>query len=242
MNTPISYANTDPEADKQKLAMARRLEQLNAALGETDAAPACVGEVNNPAAPANARRCAGTGSLLVTSMLSTLLGAGAMWLVMQPDPAPMKQPTAFHAPTTAMLAAPITPAPEPISAVTPKITDEKQLGNLLEMWRSAWMQRDIAAYLNTYSKDFSPADGSSRDDWVAARTKKLSTGAPIDIQVSNLDIERIDADHFKLSFLQDYASGSYREMARAKTLLIVREGDDWRITKERLEENRLVTK
>jgi hypothetical protein len=40
-----------------------------------------------------------------------------------------------------------------------------------------------------------------------------------------------------VSFLQDYASGKYREMARTKVLLIVREHGEWKITKEWLAEN-----
>jgi hypothetical protein len=37
----------------------------------------------------------------------------------------------------------------------------------------------------------------------------------------------------RLAFLQDYAAGSYREVARPKVLELVREGPIWRIVSER---------
>ena len=77
---------------------------------------------------------------------------------------------------------------------------------------------------------------------MAARTSKLSAGAPIAIQIRELGIERINADQFKATFLQDYSSGSYREMARTKTLLITRENDEWKIIREWVAENPLTQK
>jgi ketosteroid isomerase-like protein len=239
-NSPRHQAN--PEGDKQQRAMARRLEQLNAALGESEGGPGKAAVIRNPPTAANAGKSVGTGSLILTSMLSALFGAGLMWWQATPHEQGLSAPSqALHAAATP-ISVPTTSEPLRITPATPEITDEKRISDLLEAWRSAWTQRDIAAYLNAYSQQFAPADGNSRDGWVAARTKKLSTGAPIDIQMHDLAIERIDADQFKATFLQDYASGSYRETARAKTLLMAREGGEWRIRQERLEETRLAIK
>ena len=35
-----------------------------------------------------------------------------------------------------------------------------------------------------------------------------------------------------ISFQQDYASGSYREVGRGKTLDVAREGGEWKIIRE----------
>lgn len=219
----VARLHPESAGEKHQLAMTRRLEQLQAALGEPATAPEPATDRKSP--PPVARRGFGTSALFATSLLSALFGAGLMWLATQPAPG---KPAA----EIQSIAAPI-PAAAPV-ATAPKleIADEKQIGDLLEAWRSAWTQRDTAAYLSTYSQDFSPADGNGRATWVEARKKKLSAGAPIEVRIHNLGLERIDVDHFKATFRQDYASGSYREIARPKSLLIAREGSDWRITRE----------
>jgi hypothetical protein len=47
-----------------------------------------------------------------------------------------------------------------------------------------------------------------------------------------LRIERLTDDQVKVVFLQDYSSGSYREVAQPKTLLLVRSGSQWQIAGE----------
>lgn len=222
--------------------MARRLEQLHAALGEPEASPAIAADIKKRPATIASEKPFGTGSLITTAMISALFGAGLMWLSLPHGPTPgTRAPSVLSlpAPPVAVPAIPETALPAPATTV---ISDKTRVGELLEAWRNAWAQRDIAAYLNAYSQQFTADDGSSRDTWVAARTKKLSAGAPIDIQVRELGIERLNADQFKATFLQDYASGSYREMARTKVLLISRENGEWKITKEWMAENKPTTK
>lgn len=224
--------------DKQKHAMARRLDQLHTALGASTVAPAkAVTADALPSAPEPVKLF-GTGSLIVTAMLSALVGAGLMWLG---TPQAETRTTPAHLPVVAAAPKAATAVrSEPLHAApaTAVISDKTKIGELLNTWRNAWAQRDIAGYLNAYSKEFTPTDGSTRDAWAAARTKKLSPGAPIDIQIRELGIERLNADQFKATFLQDYASGSYQEMARTKVLLIVRENGEWKITKEWLAEKK----
>ncbi|MGB4063464.1 MAG: hypothetical protein WBK19_06545 [Azonexus sp.] len=231
-----------PESNKQKHAMARRLEQLHNALGESEVAPAKAANIKNSPVVVESIKSFGTGTLIITAMISALCGAAMMWLGAPqgaPRSVPAPQPLAVAAPQAAiaMLSEPVPSAP-----ATTEISDKTRVGELLDTWRNAWVQRDIASYLNAYGQHFAPNDGSSRDAWVAARTKKLSAGAPIDIQIREIGIERLNADQFKATFLQDYASGSYRETARTKVLLIARENGEWKITKEWLEENKLAMK
>ena len=219
--------------DRHERAMARRLQQLQAALGNNEnIAP--MPETAQPVAASRSRNAVGTGALALSCALSALLGAGAMWLSTDSDlGAKATAPITVAAAVSST--APQAPQMAPAVPAEPEVSDTTRINDLLEAWRNAWSQRDIAGYLNAYSQQFSPADGSSRDAWVAARTKKLAAGAPIDIQIKRLSIKRIDADQFKASFLQDYASGSYRETARTKTLLMVREGNAWKIRQERAE-------
>lgn len=240
--TNMARHQANAESEKHERAMARRLEQLHAALGEPEATPAQTAAINKLPAKVNSGNSTRTGALIITALISALLGAGVMRLATQHEQAP-----AAMAPALLALAAPLTTSPAPrqptaIASGTKGISDQTQVSEVLEAWRSAWAQRDIAGYLNIYSQQFSPIDGNTREAWAAARTKKLAAGAPIDIQIRELGIERLNADQFKATFLQDYASGNYREMARTKVLLIARENGEWRITKEWLAENKLAMK
>jgi uncharacterized protein (TIGR02246 family) len=109
---------------------------------------------------------------------------------------------------------------------------EAQARALIDRWRQAWASRDVDAYLGCYSADFQPIDGQSRSGWAAARRKKLSTPADINLQVRDIRFEHVTSDRLRAVFLQDYASGSYRETARPKTLLLSRQDGDWRIAGE----------
>lgn len=239
-NSPRRQEN--PADEKQKDAMARRLEQLHTALGESAVAPAKAVTAHTLPPALESVKSFGVGSIIATAMISALFGAGLMWLgtpqaETRTTPAPLPLIAAPPQTATAARSEPVLAAP-----ATTEISEKTKIGELLNTWRNAWAQRDIASYLNAYSQQFTPADGNTRNTWVAARTKKLSAGAPIDIQIRELGIERLNADQFKATFLQDYASGSYRETAQTKVLLIARENGEWKITKEWLAENKLAMK
>jgi len=220
------------EPGKHEHAMIRRLEQLHTALGETHDAPGSGQAPHRPDTAIQPANTVGKDSLVTTGLIAALLGAGLMFLALQTRLLPT-EPVA-----NIQTAARPAPAPAVAPAAT-KISDKARIGELLENWRKAWAQRDIAGYLNSYSQLFVPTDGQPRAEWAAARAKKLAPGAPIDIQIHELGIERLNADQFKATFLQDYASGSYHETARTKTLLIARENGEWKITREWMTENAL---
>ncbi len=204
-------------------AMARRLAQLQTALGAE--APGDTPQAKSPQ-PAASWSFKLT-SLILISLTSAMVGAGAIRLALATNAPAVEQPK-VPAPAAPMSAAPAQTAP----LVAAKEADQAQIEGLLESWRQAWQTRNLAGYLDAYGTAFKPFDGSSRENWVAARTKKLATGAAIEIQVKDVIVERIDPDLFKVSFRQDYASGSYREAGRAKTLHIAREDSGWKIVRE----------
>lgn len=217
---------------RQEQAMARRLEQIQSALG----APETSSNLSLVPAPtvevAQRRRQFSARSLVVACLLSGFTGASLTWLTTNQE-APAFQPAIQES----RLAAPAATVPAPVAkaiiAPAPEITDEQQVRNLLDSWRNAWAKSDVPTYLNAYSSNFMPADGSTRDVWAATRSSRLSSGKHIDVQVNALTVERIDDQTFRASFLQDYASGSYRENARPKTMRLAREGNTWKIIEER---------
>lgn len=211
------------EALQRQIAMQHRLAQLNAAMGQPDDImqdPEFTPPQESTAKPAGSRI-----TLIVVALLAAI-GWTALFsqTTQHQQPNPPAAPLVQAAPTALAV---------PAAVAQPAISDETAVNELLAAWRSAWSQRDVAAYLAAYSQDFQPADGSSRSAWVAVRAKKLAAGAPITLDIHQLTFDRVDADHFKASFRQDYAAGNYRETARQKTMLIAREGSAWRIVEER---------
>ncbi|HLO65215.1 MAG TPA: hypothetical protein VK165_19810 [Azonexus sp.] len=217
-------------AASQEQAMAHRLQQLQTALGDEPAS------TSGSAAPRAAevvpagRRHFGTASILLASLASAALGASTMWFALSANGTHAAPSRA----AVAAVAAPAAASPVPVRAEPPvvAVADETQIENLLESWLQAWRNRDTAAYLGAYGSEFVPADGSSRSSWVAARTRKLAGAAAIDVQIRDVAITRKTPDLFKVSFRQDYAAGSYREVGRAKTLLVSRTDGQWKIARE----------
>ena len=224
-----------PFAAPQEKAMAQRLQQLQTALGEhTDSAPATVMALPTEYAPP-AKSDHGKSRTLFACLLSAALGASTMWLAMQDQTgasATQLQPTAVAIAPSAIVSPALQAQPESMAPAANRVPDETQIGDLVESWRQAWQSHDLTAYLAAYGADFRPADGSSRDAWVTARSKKLAGNAAIEVQLHNVVIERLEQDRFSVSFQQDYASGSYREVGRGKTLDVAREGGEWKIIRE----------
>lgn len=124
-------------------------------------------------------------------------------------------------------------AAAPIEAVKPSVPLNDQVKAAVENWRQAWSKRDMKAYLGAYSEAFKPRAGMSRADWVASRYRNVGGRKSIDVQINDLQIEILGDDHARVSFLQDYTSGSSRERAQPKTLDLVRDADErWRIVGE----------
>lgn len=167
----------------------------------------------------------GLPAMLAAVMLSVWTGAGAMWLLTR------GAPSGGHA---AASVGSSVPAPQHTAVANKADADDgaSQARYLLERWRQAWAARDVAAYLNCYSPAFAPANGQSRAAWESARRKRLATRDAIRVHVRELNLERIADDRIRLTFMQDYASGAYRENARQKILTLIRGRDGWKIETE----------
>jgi|GEM_PF-1799837 len=213
------------EAQQRQRAMQLRLAQLNAAMGQPDD---IMQDPEFAPPPESTAKPAGSKITLIIVALAAAIG----WTALFSQTGQTQKPTPPAAAPVQI--APVAPA-APVTVAQPAISDEAAVNELLKDWRSAWSQRDVTTYLGAYSQDYKPADGSSRNAWAAARAKKLAAGAPITLDIHQLTLDRIDSDHFKANFQQDYAAGNYRETARQKSMLIAREGSAWRIVEERQE-------
>lgn len=136
-------------------------------------------------------------------------------------PAPLAQ-----APVEAAEVAVVVPSP-------PTVEDrEEQARNLVEVWRQAWAQRDVDAYLASYGPSFTPPKGQNRAQWEAARRDNLSSRGSIDVATKELRTEPLGEQQMAVHFLQDYTSPTYQEKAVPKTLLLQQVDGQWQIVGE----------
>jgi len=219
-------------------ALAQRLEQLQNAMGTSPSMAAQPSPATtSPGLAIVQARNFQPGTLFATALLSALAGAGAMWLAVGSNQQQSVPQARIVSPPP--IAAPVTPAAlPPVAEATPAAvprpakSSDDQAREQLEAWRQAWSNRDSDAYLSHYSPDFAPADGQKRADWAASRRKNLASRSEISVQIRDLHIEHIDDKQMKLLFLQDYASGKYRENSQPKTLLLALQDARWLIVGE----------
>ena len=118
-------------------------------------------------------------------------------------------------------------------AIPPAPSPDFQVVAAVEAWRQAWSKRDMTTYLGAYSDAFTPPDGVSREDWIASRYRKVGGRKSIDVQIQRLQVLTSSEGRARVSFLQDYTSGSIRELGQPKTLDLLRGADNrWRIVGE----------
>lgn len=181
--------------------------------------------------PAVALRTKPTPFLRIAShFIAAATGAAVMWFVMnEPTRTPISSPSA-----TTVTATAIAPSVLETASITPPVAVpvDTQVSDLLERWRQAWSDRNADSYLSFYSAHFVPADGTKRSAWAESRRKNFLSRSSISVGIHDVKVAPIDSQQVKVSLLQDYASGSYRESKQPKTFLLTRDGGDWRIAGE----------
>jgi CubicO group peptidase (beta-lactamase class C family)/chromosome segregation ATPase len=98
-------------------------------------------------------------------------------------------------------------------------------------WAGAWSQQAVDDYLGHYSADFQPADGSVRAVWAAQRRKRLRRPKFIEVEISDMQIESLDANRARATFRQAYRADRYHDVV-VKVLDLARDGGRWWIVGE----------
>jgi len=160
------------------------------------------------------------GMLIASHLASAAAGAAVMWFVMG-EPA-----------STQVSLSPAKPAVagKPAASTT---QPEAQVRDLIERWRQAWSRRDVQGYLAMYSDQFVPAKGFSRKEWAENRRKNFLGLSNISVKLHAIRLTPIDDKRVSVSLIQDYVSDRYTELGQPKTLVLVREGNGWKIVSER---------
>jgi len=97
-------------------------------------------------------------------------------------------------------------------------------------WAKAWSDRDMKAYLSSYSQDFSPPHKQTRAAWEEERKSRIMGKARIAVKLTEITV-KVNGTTGVVKFKQDYKADSLATTSR-KTLEMVKSGDRWLITKE----------
>ena len=101
---------------------------------------------------------------------------------------------------------------------------------LIENWKTAWENKDIENYLNSYSSNFIYPNNMNRTQWEEYRTNRIVPKKLINILISNIKIKFVK-EKIKATFTQNYKSGKLNQIS-IKTLTYVEEDGQWLIFEE----------
>lgn len=110
-------------------------------------------------------------------------------------------------------------------------TVHSELINTVNRWAKAWSARDVDGYLSFYSDDFRPPSGISLARWKEQRRALIAGKGRIEVRVDEPKVE-IQGTRATITFRQLYASDRVSDTSR-KTLVLARDGSQWKIQEER---------
>lgn len=179
------------------------------------------------AQPARAR----PASRIAGHAVSAAIGAALMWFVLDGQNRASESPRPAVIPAAAEVITPpvVQAVPAPVAETA---AVDAQVLDVLERWRQAWSSRDVASYLSHYSAQFVPADGSNRAAWAEGRRSNLLSRSSIDVRIHDATVTELGKGQVKVTLLQDYDSGAYKETRQPKTFHLSLEGNQWKITGE----------
>ncbi|MCU0594217.1 MAG: L,D-transpeptidase family protein [Desulfobacterota bacterium] len=121
--------------------------------------------------------------------------------------------------------------PAPVKKETPPAGDDpKDLRRMVEAWKKAWEQKDLASYMSFYDSTFQ-SRGMDFKAWKKHREKLNQKYRSIAVGISDLKIERPSAAVASVRFTQKYEADDYEDEG-LKSLLLVKRGKDWKIKEE----------
>lgn len=138
---------------------------------------------------------------------------------------------------TISVAAPV--PEEPLVAVSPVAAQKKSppafdAGGAiaaLKRWAARWSAQDVAGYLDSYDRNFQPANGLSREQWRSQRERRLRKPGSIKVRLSDYEVATTETGGLLVKALQYYRSDNYSDSSR-KGFVLVDTADGWKIREE----------
>ena len=101
---------------------------------------------------------------------------------------------------------------------------------LIENWKTAWENKDIENYLNSYSSNFIYPNNMTKSQWQKYRTNRILPKKIISISISNIKF-KFKKEKIIATFTQNYKSGRLNQTSN-KNLTFVAESGQWFIVEE----------
>jgi|GEM_PF-807530 len=145
-----------------------------------------------------------------TSKRLTLREEGGRLMIVQEIQLPQARP----APQTT----PITAEAQPTPATPSTATDPARVKAFLEQWRAAWASANIDVYLASYADNFQPANGLSREQWLAQRRQRISKAGKIQIEIGDAR-STPENGGIVVEFLQRYRAANFSDQVGKRLIL-----------------------
>jgi tetratricopeptide (TPR) repeat protein len=127
------------------------------------------------------------------------------------------------------------PADPKAAAATPAASagdDKARITAAVEAWARAWSSKNVAGYLAAYAPEFEVPGGEGRAAWEKQRTERIEKPRSIEVGVKVQSVE-VEGNKAKVVVRQSYRSDTLKNTT-TKTLGMVRSGDRWLITQEKV--------
>ncbi len=102
--------------------------------------------------------------------------------------------------------------------------------NSIENWKTAWENKDMKSYLNSYASNFNYPNKMTKSDWEKYRTNRIISKKIINLSLSNIQL-KFGKEKITAVFIQNYKSGNLNQTSN-KTLVFIEENGDWLILEE----------
>lgn len=158
-------------------------------------------------------------------VLAAFLGRSVLTPSVDPGPRPPASPESGDE-------APPAAAPAEAGPANSQEATHSQVLEAVSAWAEAWSRQDVEAYLASYSRDFQPPGGVSREVWTEQRRGRISRPRRISVRLSDVAPRLSGHERCRVSFLQVYESESYRDATRKELELTLEQGE-WKIVAER---------
>jgi len=123
-------------------------------------------------------------------------------------------------------------AAKPAPAAAPAGDDKAKVTAAIEGWARAWSAKDVKGYLAAYAPEFEVPGGETRAAWEKQRAERIERPKSIEVGVKVQSLE-VNGNQATATVRQAYKSDTLKNTT-TKVLKLVRSGDRWLITQERV--------
>jgi len=117
-----------------------------------------------------------------------------------------------------------------LASVPEKLSPQEEIEKFIQRWLRSWEKKNIEAYISCYDPSFE-SRGMDRKGWQQHRAKLNRKYHSLNINISQIKIEKISNQSAEISFKQDYRADRYHDYG-LKKMILIKEGENWMIRTE----------